>query len=532
MRGQITIVAVVAALLTITTNAHAQRFTPGEPVVVRINYDSFLTRGFSESQRVAVQNAVINAYTRWQMVGGVDLEFRFGGYTSRPTGYRPGVDSPGDFYLDNEIIVFMGDYHDGRLASFYSCETGRGGPSRCGQLVIMQRPSETGTPYIWRFWGSSEANTFDLEAVLMHELGHAHDLPDDYSNPTSVMSSYNFWNGRFGPSRADRDSAAITYGAMNRHRIRIHRATDVDGASYSLLADLPGNVRTTMDPAAVRNGSRLIYFYTGTGKTPCFIHGSTSGAFGTSKWWCWGGSSSHYGIAADGDDNETMWSFVERDGAGDPMIKVVYSTRADLDSGTGVVRALPLSRSYGTPAIAKVGTNTWLLAYSRFSRGELDDTGVLVGRISTNDGASWSSEVELRPSTYRIASGVSAAANRATGEVRLGYAWAATPSGFAPGQLIRTLRARVAGASLADEGMLYGSEATRTQPVLSRASSRYHLHLRDMSANTWIRNLRSTLTGDWMNDTPFLPSSQTATTAALAADPALSFTYTFQTQRL
>lgn len=522
--------ALALAALAHTRDAQAQRFTPGTPVTVRINWESFKTYGFTESQKKAVQDTVINAYTRWQMVSGSDLKFVFGGYTTRPTGYDPDVHDVNDYYKDNEILVFMSDYHAGRLGSFYSCAVDRGGPGRCGQIVLHNRSSATATPYNWTFWGSSAANTYDVMSVLMHELGHAHDLPDDYPNPTSVMSSYNFWNGRFGPSRADRDAATAIYGINERNRVRMFRSTDADGASYSLQGNLPDGVRTAMDPSAVRVGSDLVLFYTSTHKTPCFIWGNTSGTWNTGMWWCWGGSRSQYGIGSDGDSDEFMWAFVDQAAGSDPVIKVVHSTRDQLKSGTGFWRSPPTSRTYGTPGIAQVTDNTWVLAYTRFDRDDLDDTGVIVARVTTNDGASWGPEIELGAGTYRGASGVTVAADAATGDVRIGFGWGASPAGSAF-NLIRTIRANVSGSTLSYVGMMYGTDETRTQPALRKASSYYHNKYRDVSANTWMISRSSTPTATTWSGSGFVADSQTEATPAIAADDRYTWTYLFQTKR-
>ncbi|MEK7996180.1 MAG: hypothetical protein AAB403_20465, partial [Planctomycetota bacterium] len=58
-----------------------QGYPQGTRPRIWINWQSFVAQGIDAAWREPFTDAVINAYTRWMNVAGVDLRFQFFGYT-------------------------------------------------------------------------------------------------------------------------------------------------------------------------------------------------------------------------------------------------------------------------------------------------------------------------------------------------------------------------------------------------------------------------------------------------------------------
>ena len=330
---------------------------------------------------------------------------------------------------------------------------------------------------------------FDMQTVLMHELGHAFGLEHNTNGiDRSVMGYYDF-RGRFGPYVEDIDDLRVQYGTKTDRRFAVKVST-TDGLSWSDATSNLGSfgVTTSMDPTASRDAARIILFYTHHNKHPAWIHGDVyANNFSGSQWWVFGGSRSAYGTSGHGYDNEYMMAWV--DDTDNHHVKVVFSN----DGGNSFMWSNPPSdsQSYGTPSVHKVDDNTWVLAYSKFNKTDENANGKIAARISTNDGASWGSEIFLND-FYRAASGVSVSSN-GPGEIRIGFAWDDRTTGS--NLLKRTIRAHVAAGSLVYDDMMYENEGTRTQPVMTRNGSSYLQAWREMNFATSI-NTRSSASID------------------------------------
>jgi hypothetical protein len=62
-----------------------QWYDPGLRPRVLINWQSFTNQGIAASWQGPFTDAVINAYTRWMNLAGVDLRPQFFGYTTNTT---------------------------------------------------------------------------------------------------------------------------------------------------------------------------------------------------------------------------------------------------------------------------------------------------------------------------------------------------------------------------------------------------------------------------------------------------------------
>jgi hypothetical protein len=111
----------------------AQQWYPaGTRPHILINWQSFVNQGIPASWQGAFTDAVINAYTRWMTMAGVDLRFQFYGYTSN-TSAGPG-----------ELVIQMDPAFGGgtsRLASTFAAKT----HGRSSFIAATRRTEPRGT---------------------------------------------------------------------------------------------------------------------------------------------------------------------------------------------------------------------------------------------------------------------------------------------------------------------------------------------------------------------------------------------------
>lgn len=439
-------------------------------VKIYINWNSFVDQEIPNAWRDRFTDAVINAYTRWMHVGGFRLRPKFIGYTTATTA-RAG-----------EIVIMMNEKHatSTRLASRF------GSPA----LIVFHRKSgATGTP--WNFVPyRAAAGEIDMQAVLMHELGHAFGLEHEDSDPRSTMNGGHSYFHRYGPTANDLTDIRALYGVRDNYRFKIKRTDEIGATWTNLTTNLTSiGVVTTGESAPVRDNLRTILYYTSSGKRPAFIHGSWTGSsFDTSKWWSWGGYPSMYGIGAAGGGTEYMFTWA--DYTGDAMrVRVAYSADGGLEY---VLRDPPGSpATTGTPAIARLTGNTWVLAYTKLDLGSVTNTARVVARVSTNDGATWGPESVLSTLYYALG-GISMVAVSPT-EVRIGLSWAdrVTSANY---------RTRVLKASVADGVITYGGailreDYTRTSPALARTTNKLFMAFRGTNAATSLLSRLTEVTG-------------------------------------
>lgn len=476
----------------------------GSTVEIWINWDTFEEQGIPSSWKLPFEDAVINGYTRLVQVASFNLKPKFMGYTTRT--------SP----ANDEIIIYMNEKHatSTRLASRF------GKPAK---IVFHRKSGQTNTE--WNFTPYRAASgEYDMQAIVTHELAHAFGLEHNTNGISkSIMGSYDY-RARFGPFSEDIADLQAQYNQRTDLDVKIQRSTNSGDSWASYSSNITGlNITTTNTPTAVRDPDRSIFFFTSPSKKPSWIVGNSDGnSFDSGKWWIYGGYRSVYGVAAAGWSNEYMMAWV--DDTDSHKVKMVYSNNNGAESFSW--RNPPSTvRTYGTPALHKFANNTWLLGYTKYDTSSRDETGKVAVRVSTNDGSSWGDEVVLND-FYRAEGGVTITSDGGS-DIRIGFAWSRkSDQSGSDNQLVRTIRAHLSGANIVYDGMIYGSNPTRTQPSFAKNSVRMLQSWRETNSQTSLNTYTSTIgSSSWENYERVVTSSPVS--PALTAYKGLSYAFLY-----
>lgn len=472
---------------------------------VLINWQSFVDQGIQSDWQGPFTDAVINAYTRWMNVAGVDLRFQFWGYTTKTES-----DS-------GELVISMNERHANstRLASTFGTYN---------KLIIVFHRKRGSDLTPWPFVPyNAAAGEFDMQAILTHELGHCLGLDHSTGANDTMNGSYEYHRQRFGPFANDVARARNVYSLFTRNRLRELRSQD-GGASWAEVTnDLTpyGHVdaRTNITPGVANTPGSGFYVvgWTLVGGPPTWLRGDGE-HFLFRHWLFYGGERSLYGPAYARDDDHTMlWAWVTNDDLG--SIRVVRSFNQGYQWHW--VGAPANARTYGIPALCWTranGQSTWILVWPHFDRGDQANSGYLRASISTNNGASWSTPVYLN-TFYKALSGVSAAADT-NNNVVVAFSWA--PHSTYGMNLIRSLACRVSGGHLQHLSTIFGSETTRIQPGLAydAPQDRFVLGWRGQNFNTTLNASRkSAAAATWSAPVQLLAyGSHTAPAAAASPE--------------
>lgn len=438
---------------------------------VLINWQSFVDRGIPNSWQGPFTDAVINAYTRWMNVAGIDLRFQFHGYTTRTSSNS------------GELVISMNDFHPGesRLASTFGSYN---------QLIIVFHRGNGADPNRspWPFVPyNANPGEFDMQGILIHEMGHCLGLDHSAGANDTMNGGYQYHRQRYGPFDNDVARLRNVYSDFTRNRLRQLRSTN-SGSSWSEVSnDLTSHghvhARTNLNPgvvAAPQSGIHLVGWSL-VGNAPTWLRGDGE-RFMLRHWLFYGGERSIYGPAyARNDDRTLLWAWVTNDDLG--TIRIVRSHNQGYQWHW--VGAPAGARTFGTPGLCWTrvgGQSTWVLVWSHFDRADHANTGYLRASISTNDGASWSAPVVLN-SFYKVLSGVAAAAD-ANNHIEVAFAWA--PHSTYGMNLIRTLVCQVAGGRLQYSSVIYSNDGTRIQPALAYDSTvdKFVIAWREQNFNT------------------------------------------------
>ena len=486
--------------------ADTQWYPAGARPRVWINWDSFVAQGIPTAWQAPFTDAIINAYTRWQTIAGVDLRFQFFGYTTK-TNSDPG-----------ELVISMNSLHspaESRLASTF------GGYNAL--IIVFHRRNGDGTPWNW-VPRNARAGEIEMQGVATHEIGHCLGLEHGTDPNATMIPWYNYHSSRFGPFKNDIDRVRAVYASFTNSRVRQLRSSD-GGSSWveignPLTSHGHVNTRTNINPAVValpRSGMYVVGWSHVNG-IPTWLR-SDGESFLFRNWLFYGGERSIYGPAYASDDNQTtLWAWVTNDDQG--TIRLVSSQNQALQWGLAGTPAN--ARTAGTPALCWTrvgGVSTWVLAWSNFDRADQNGTGLLRASISTNNGGSWSAPVTL-DANLKALSGVSAAA---TPNNRIEIALAFAPdmdAGMGEINAIRTIVCDVNAGNLRRTSDINSPERTRIQPSIAfeQRSNRFVMAWREQNFATSLNMAQHAIAGGpW---SPLVRPGQSSNTApALAASP-------------
>jgi len=430
-----------------------QWYPAGTRPRVLINWDSFVAQGIPTDWQGPFTEAVMNAYTRWQNIAGVDLRFQFYGYTTK-------TDSD-----DGELVISMNRLHhpnESRLASTF------GQYNRL--IIVFHRRNGDGTP--WNFVPrNARAGEIEMQGVLTHEFGHCLGLEHGSDTNATMFPNYNYHSARFGPFNDDISRVRAVYPSFTRNRVRQLRSGD-GGSSWveipnELTSHGHANTRTNVNPgvAALPQSGLYVIGWSHPNGVPTWLR-TDGDRFVFRNWLFYGGERSIYGPAYASDNNQTtLWAWVKNDDQG--TIRVVAS-RNQARQWYGV-NAPTNARTGGTPALCWTlvnGQSTWVLVWSNFDRANQNDTGYIMASTSTNGGWTWSVPIVL-DRTFKALSGVSAVAT-STNRIEIAFAWAPDNSASHAGiNTIRTFVCDVNAGNVRLLSVLASNERTRIQPALA-----------------------------------------------------------------
>jgi hypothetical protein len=394
---------------------------------------------------------VINAYTRWMNVAGVDVRPQFWGYTLNTAAGA------------GELLIQMDPSFGGgrisRLASAFSS-------FNKSTIIFHRRNAVDGTP--WNFVPYSPgAGEFDMQAILMHEIGHSLGL-DHSASANDVMFPSYIWTQRFGPFEGDVAVLKSLYPDFNQNRLRQVRSTDAGGSWSPVPNELTAynhvHARTTQSAGATgisRTGLYLLN-WSHANRIPTTLR--TDGEkFLLRLWYYYGGERSVHGHACASDaDGHLLWAWVHNDDSG--SLRIMSSANRGLH--WAMVGVPANATSHGTPGLAWTqvgGQSTWILVWAHFDRNDQANSGKILASLSTDNGNTWSPPVTLNNFSKAL-SGVAVAASM-NNEIVVAFAFASPQ--VAGMNSIHTLRCQINAGQLQVISYIGTIERTRIQPALA-----------------------------------------------------------------
>jgi hypothetical protein len=391
---------------------------------------------------------------------------------------------------------------------------------------FTERLCSPNTPIVHNPLRSANGNVM---ALWMHEVGHSFGLshPTGPGSADDLMVSQFVTETRWGPWKNDIDRLRALYGARSADRVSVHRSTD-QGASFQPWSSNLGslNISTTMDPSAVRDNDRSIFFYTSASKSPCWIVGDrNASSYDTSEWFCYGGQDSMYGVDGDGGFGEYMMTWVD---SSTNEVRVQYNGSAnvggwDAQSGWHWRSPADAPQAMGTPAIRRFG-NTWVLAYPKLVRGSFDDNGTIAMRVSTDDGVTWSAE-DIVTGPYRALSSVSLGGN-STANVQIGFTWDQDTLGI--NHRVRVRRGHLSGTHWIYDRTRFTNHYNRNSVELGTTSSTVlgSFHAAQGSYDTYVLGAPVGSQSYWSTAANTTLQSHTTPAIAAATNRTWAFLYT------
>lgn len=483
-----------------------QWYPQGTRPRILINWQSFTAQGIPAAWQWPFTDAVINAYTRWMNVGGVDLRPQFWGFTTNTTAGA------------GELLVQMDPWFGGGSARIASTL----GQYNALTVIFHRRSGPTGTP--WNFVPfNAKAGEIDMQGVMTHELGHCLGLDHSTSAADTMFPSYVYHSSRYGPFEGDVAALKAIYPEFTANRLRQLRSGN-GAASWAVIpneltAHTHYNTRTNVAPGVVgiRASGLYIVGWSHPNRIPTWLR-NDGDKFLTRLWFFFGGERSVHGPAYASDSaGALLWAWVMNDD--NATIKVVRSDNRGINWFN---RAAPAnSRSCGTPGLAWTqvgGQSTWILVWPHFDRANQADTGFLRASVSTNGGASWSAPTFLN-TTVKALSGVAVAADD-NNNVLVACAFANHLNTNALNDIV-TFRCQVTGGQLQQTGTIWVPDRTRIQPALAWDSvhNRFVMAWREQNFATTLATRTLTPAGSSWSSKVMLLGSTSSVAPGLASLP-------------
>jgi hypothetical protein len=347
-----------------------QWYPSGSRPRVLINWDSFVAQGIDPAWQWPFTDCVINAYTRWMNVAGVDIRPQFWGFTTN-TAPAPG-----------ELLVLMSPWHGGGAPNIATTL----GTANALYIEVHRRSGPNGTPWNFVPW-NARPGEIDMQGVLIHELGHALGLDHSASANDTMFPSYGYHSTRYGPWEGDVAALKALYPDFLRNRLRELRSGD-GAATWAVIPnELTSHghwhTRTNQSPGAtaIRASGLYIVGWSHVNRIPTWLR-NDGDKFLTRLWFFFGGERSVQGPAYASDDRGILlWAWVQNDD--NATIRLVRSANRGL--AWSLVGTPANARSCGTPGLAWTrvgGQSTWILVWPHFDRADQANTGFLRASIS------------------------------------------------------------------------------------------------------------------------------------------------------
>lgn len=450
---------------------------------ILINWDTFVAQGIPNSWKGAFTDAVINAYTRWMNLAGVDLRFQFWNYTTKTSSGT------------GELVLKMNEKHSdsGRIASTFGSYN---------KLEIVFHRKRGSDLTLWNFVPDNPGpGEIGMQGVLMHELGHCLGLDHTAPAPT-VMGGYTWWD-RYAPFWSDIQDVRDVYSIFTGNRLKQHRTSDGAGAwstaSNALTSHSSAGARTNLPPgvAATPGSGLYVIGWSRPSGAPTWTRSDGQAAI-FRPWLFYGGERSVHGPAYAADDDDTMlWAWVDNDDDGTMKL-----ARSRIDGYQWSWAGTPAGgKTAGTPALCWTrvgGQPTWILVWVHFDRNDLESTGKLRSSVSTNGGTSWSAPAELS-NFYRSTAGVAAAADE-NNNVIVAFSWSPRSAWRTRRNRVRTFQCRVEGGRLVGDSTILSNETTRVAPALAfdAGTGQFIVAWRGQDFKTSLNSMRKDpLAGSW-----------------------------------